>query len=184
VDRCPAPLALIAEFSDARALNLQTLCKNLLEIDAEHSFDIVLINYTLSYIPPSSRVALFQRLASTLAHDGTLVCATKLSSAVRPQSESLIQNWAERAFAKIRSANVGTSMNDEELRALLRRGAEGRVSRRTENPTLGELESYVTQAGLTPGEELKTARERILSADGTNAAELDPSIILTAQRSG
>ena len=183
VDRCPAPLALVAEFSAARSLDTQTLCKNLLELDVAESFDIVLINYTLSYVPPSFRVALFQRLANALVRGGTLVCATKLLSAVRPEGEALSDDWAERSFAKIRSANVGTSMNDDELRALLRRGAQGRISRRSENPTLEELESYVTRAGLTPGEELNTARERILSADGTVAAELDPSIILSAQRS-
>jgi SAM-dependent methyltransferase len=183
VDRCPAPLALIDEFAAAHATGTRTLCRNLLELDVEESFDVVLINYTLSYIPPSRRVELFQRLAGVLVPGGALVCATKLLSAVKPGNENLTDDWAKRAFEKIRVADAGSWMSDDELRSLLRRGALARISRRSENPTLSELESYVACAGLIPGEELKTARERALSADGTNAAELDPSIILSALRS-
>ena len=183
VDRCPAPLALIDEFISARKINAQTLCKNLLDLDLENAFDIVLINYTLSYIPPALRVELFQRLARALVPGGLLICATKLLSAVKPEGETVGDDWAERAFKKIRAVKAGAYLNDDELAALLKFGARARISRRSDNPTLGELESYVTRAGLTPGEELNTARERILSADGTSAAELDPSIILSAQRS-
>ena len=183
VDRCPAPLALIDEFAASRAAGTRTLCQNLLELDVEESFDIVLINYTLSYIPPARRVELFQRLADALVPGGALVCATKLLSATKPGNENMTDDWAERAFEKIRAAGMGTLVSDGELQALLRRGALARISRRSENPTLSELESDVTRAGLTPGEELKTARERALSADGTSAAELDPSIILSALRS-
>ncbi len=183
IDRCPAPLALIDEYSAARALGIQTSCQNLLELDVDESFDLVLINYTLSYIPPSQRVDLFQRLAGALVPGGALVCATKLLSAVRPGGENMTDDWAESAFEKIRAANTGTSIGDDELRNLLQRGARARISRRSENPTLSELESYVTSAGLAPGEELKTARERALSADGTKMAELDSSIILSALRS-
>jgi hypothetical protein len=183
VDRCPAPLALIDAFAASRAIDTRTLCQNLLELDVEESFDIVLINYTLSYIPPSRRVDLFRRLADALVPGGALICATKLLSAIRPGGENMTDDWAEHAFEKIRAAHTGSSVSDNELQALLQRGALARISRRSENLTLSELESYVTRAGLTPGEELKTARERALSADGTNAAELDPSIILSALRS-
>jgi len=182
VDRCPAPLALIDEFAGSRAAGTRTLCQNLLELDVEQSFDIVLINYTLSYIPPNRRVELFQRLADALVPGGALVCASKLLSATKPGNENMTDDWAERAFEKIRAAGTGTLVSDGELQALLRRGALARISRRSENPTLSELESYVTRAGLAPGEELKTARERALSADGTSAAELDPSIIVSALR--
>lgn len=182
VDRCPAPLALIDEFAAAHATGTQTSCQNLLELDVEKSFDIVLINYTLSYIPPNRRVELFQRLASALVPGGSLICATKLLSAVKPGNETMTDDWAERAFEKIRNAKAGNWMSDDELNALLGQGAKARISRRSENPTLGELENYVTRAGLIPGEELKTARERALSADGISASELDPSIILSAQR--
>jgi SAM-dependent methyltransferase len=182
VDRCPAPLALIDEFATAHATGTRTLCQNLLELDVAESFDVVLINYTLSYIPSSRRVELFQGLASVLVPGGSLICATKLLSAVKPDNKNRTDDWAKRAFEKIRDANVGTWLSDEELKLLLRHGASARISRRSENPTLGELEDYVSRAGLIPGEELKTARERALSADGTAAAELDPSIILTAVR--
>lgn len=182
VDRCPAPLALIDEFAAARTIGARTLCQDLLDLDVEESFDVVLINYTLSYIPPTRRVELFQRLAGVLVPGGSLICATKLLSAVKPGKETMTDNWAERAFGKIRNANAGDWMSDDELNALLRQGALARISRRSENPTLSELENYVMRAGLIAGEELKTARERTLSADGTNAAELDPSIILSALR--
>ncbi len=182
VDRCPAPLALIDEFAAARATGTRTLCQNLLELDVEGAFDVALINYTLSYIPPYLRVELFQRLARALVPGGSLICATKLLSAVKPGNDSATDDWAARAFKKIREANVGAWMSDEELHSLLRRGALARVSRRSENPTLWELENDVSRAGLIPGEELKTARERTLSAGGTKAAELDPSIILSALR--
>ena len=182
VDRCPAPLALIDEFAAARVTGTRTLCRNLLDLDAEESFDVVLVNYTLSYIPPSRRVEVFQRLAGVLVPGGTLICATKLLSAVKPGHENMTDDWAVRAFKKIRDANVGTWLSDDELNSLLRHGASARISRRSENPTLIELENYVRRAGLIPGEELKTARERALCADGTSAAELDPSIILSALR--
>jgi SAM-dependent methyltransferase len=182
VDRCPAPLALIDEFSAARAIPATTLRSDLLALDIERMFDVVLINYTLSYIPPALRVSLFQKLADALVPGGMLICATKLLSAERPDDPHVGDQWAERAFRKIRATGIGSAFGDEALRDLIALGAEARIARRRENPTLTELESYVMRAGLTPGEELATARERALSADGTQAAELDPSIILSAQR--
>ena len=127
-------------------------------------------------------MALFKRLAEALKPGGTLICATKLLSAAKPANASATDGWAERAFEKIRAAAIAEDFDDEALRAVLRLGAEARIARRRENPTLAELESYVTSAGLIPGEELATARERALRADGISAAELDPSIILSAQR--
>jgi SAM-dependent methyltransferase len=182
VDRCPAPLALIEEFAAARSIPARALLSDLLELNVKESFDIALINYTLSYIPSALRVTLFQKLSNALVPGGTLICATKLLSAERPDAPHVGDGWAERAFNEIRRTGVGSDLSDDALRALIVLGAEARIARRRENPTLQELESYVTSAGLTPSEELTTARERALSATGINAAELDASIILTAPK--
>ncbi len=148
----------------------------------EDEFDVVLINYTLNYILPAARPALFKRLAHALKPGGTLICAAITRVGAVAADTKSKEVWIENAFKKIKTASFDLPLSDDDLLKLLHFGGESRVYRRQLRPTLDEIKNCITGAGLQLAEETKTSRERDMKADGMRPVELEPSVILSAQR--
>jgi hypothetical protein len=55
VDRCNAPLALIAEFAASRNVSCRTLNADLLAIDGREQWDNILLHYTPDFVDTASR---------------------------------------------------------------------------------------------------------------------------------
>jgi SAM-dependent methyltransferase len=182
VDRCPAPLAVIEEFARERSLPCRTLRSDLVELELDSAFDVVLINYTLSYIAPESRPELFRRLARALVPGGTLICATIARTGAVAADTKTNEAWVEATRRKIEAARLAFGLPPSELDALLRLGAENRVLRRRMRPTVEEIENCIRGAGLVLQEEKRSAREHRTRTDGTRAVEIEPSVVFAATR--
>jgi SAM-dependent methyltransferase len=181
-DRCPAPLHQIEEARRTRNLPFRTLHSDLLEIDVEGAFDVVLINYTLNYIAPEARPEVFRRLARALKPGGTLICAAITRVGEVAADGKTREVWVENAFRKIKSAGLDLPLTDNELLVLLELGGESRVLRRQLRPTLQEIKDCMLGAGLVLDDENRTSREREMKADGMRAVELEPSVVLSGHR--
>ena len=183
LDRCPAPLRLVEEFSAERNLACETLCTDLLALDEAARWDLVLVNYTLQYVAAAARARVVKNLARALVPGGTLICVAKTGAPLSPsQAADSQSSWLDRARRKFRAAELGLALAPSEVDELLALAAAGRTARRLQLPTEDELVRGLHDAGLVLCRETVSPRKRLLEAEGAAPADAESSIILAAFR--
>jgi SAM-dependent methyltransferase len=183
LDRCPAPLRLVEEFANERALECKTLCVDLLALDDAMRWDVVLVNYTLQYVASAERALVLKNLARALVPGGTLICVAKTGASLSPSEAADSQSaWLDKAQRKFRSAALDLTLTQSEVDKLLRIAAAGRTARRLQLPTVDELTGGLREAGLILSSQSISPRKRLLEAEGVLPADVESSIILAASR--
>jgi hypothetical protein len=82
IDRCPAPLEVIREFTDAKGLACRTVNLNLLDLDGREQWDQIVLHYTSEFVETHLHGRFFKSLAHALAPQGTLICAAMTGTRV------------------------------------------------------------------------------------------------------
>jgi SAM-dependent methyltransferase len=82
VDWCETPLTLARWYAERESLTLTTLQRDLLDIDAEASFDAICTQALLGYFPPGQLPRLFANLHRALRPGGLFVTANRLRPGV------------------------------------------------------------------------------------------------------
>jgi SAM-dependent methyltransferase len=87
-DRCDTPLEMCRRLAQEWSLPIATVRTDLVNLDAEHLFDVALVHGTLHFMPAESRPQVLARLARALRPDGRLVLQFTTN---RPVPEELWQ---------------------------------------------------------------------------------------------
>ncbi len=149
VDRCRAPLALIEEFAAMKGAVCGTLHSDIIDLDGNKSWDLILLHYTSMYFDRLNRKRYFERLSSCLAPGGLLVCMDKIleSPADRGEEERELA-WFLAARKILKDSSYGSFWESAELDNMLRQHAHERVVRNADCPTVGEIENVLMSVGL------------------------------------
>jgi SAM-dependent methyltransferase len=183
IDRCPAPLKLVDEFTAERGIVCETLCADLTEFGEIARWDVVLINYTLQFIAPAQRPRVFKNLARALVPGGTLICVAKTANRVSEEAAAHLETrWLEKTRSKLRSAALKLPLPAAEFDNLLHQAAASRIIRRLTIPSHSEIIECMLGADLNPTEDHETPRKQVLAIEGARDSDIESSVILAATR--
>lgn len=181
VDRCRAPLALINEFAEKQDISCKTIHANLLEFDVEDKWDVIFLNYTLSFIEPNSRRTFFGRLASLLPTGGHLVCLAKTGiRAERGRRDDLISAWLKQARKALLKSGLEKYFEPFELEAAIKQYAEERTTRRFNIISSEEIKELLLGEGLNVSSVNATRRKWVLDGISGDKADAESSVIVIA----
>ena len=182
VDQCAAPLELIKEFAAQKNISCETVQANLLEFESTKKWDVIFLNYTLSFIAARDRAKFFSQLARCLAPGGTLVCLAKTGvSAKTDLRDELESAWANEALKALRESTLDGFMKPSELEQNIHQYAAARTVRRFNIITASEIERLLLGVGLTSCATKATPRKWVLKGVETNRSDAESSVILTAR---
>ncbi len=177
LDRCPAPLKLVQDFSAERQIACRTQLADLNNYAEESRWDIVVVHYTFQFIVPKERFNVLERLARSLVPGGALVCVDKevprISAADAPEAA---EAWFQKAWGKLQAEGLGSALPRTLYDQLLHQAAEGRTRRRLTIPSLSHLVEGVGRAGLV------LIEEDLVGRTYARSPAADSSIILAASR--
>lgn len=182
VDQCAAPLELINEFAQLKNISCKTIQANLLDFDSTEKWDVIFLNYTLSFIDAHSRTKFFRQLSNCLAVGGTLVCLAK--TGVQPETDlrdKLESAWANEALKALRQSKFDSYMEPSELEENVRRYAAARTVRRFNIISADEIERLLLDAGLTSCSVKTTPRKWVLKGVAAIKSDAESSVIVTAR---
>ncbi len=182
VDQCAAPLELINEFADQKNISCETIQADILEFDSTKKWDLIFLNYTLSFIAARDRAKFFRQLSHCLAPGGTLVCLAK--TGVQPKTDlrdELESAWSSEALKALRNSKLDSYMESSELEQNVRHYAAARTIRRFNIVPAGEIERLLLDAGLTSCSIKTTPRKWVLKGITANKSDAESSVIVTAR---
>jgi SAM-dependent methyltransferase len=182
LDRCGAPLELICEFAQARGLRCRILNRDLLDLDGNEQWDLVLSHYTLNFVRPERRANFFAGLASVLAPGGTLVCAAMTGKAITHDDEPLL---AAAFVARSREASAKLGLSSDERAALddlLPIYAADTTAMRLIWPEADEVRAHLREAGFDIQGEHAVTRDWSLFGRTETERRIDTSSIIVAVR--
>lgn len=183
VDQCEAPLALISEFAATKNIPCKTIQANLLELESSEKWDVIFLNYTLSFIEAHLRKKFFGHLANCLAVGGTLVCLAKTGAQTEDdQREELEAAWSHGALDALRDAKLENTLELSELEETIRNYAAARTARRFNIISAAEIEQLLLDAGLNSCSVKTTPRKWVLKGVAANKSDAESSVIVTARR--
>jgi hypothetical protein len=183
VDQCLAPLKLIQEFAMKRDVSCQTIQADLVEFDSIKKWDVVFLNYTLSFIEASLRRKFFGRLANCLEVGGTLVCLAKTGvPAESHERRDLESAWFENARKALQESKLDVGWDRAELDEAIRHYAASRTARRFNIISASEIVDALEEVGLTSCVVKTTARKWVLDGVAEGKADAESSVIVTAVR--
>jgi len=82
---------LLAAGSSAAATPVQTVCEDICRVDIEDA-SVVVLNFTLQFLPPASRLPLLRRIAAGLRPGGILLLSEKVCFE-DPLEQGLLTQW-------------------------------------------------------------------------------------------
>ena len=183
VDQCAAPLELINEFAMQRDIACTTHQANLLEFNSTEKWDVIFLNYTLSFIDAQDRAKFFGRLSRCLAAGGTLVCLAKTGARqISDLRDELETAWANEALKALRISELDRFMESAELEQSVRQYAAARTIRRFNIISADEIEELLLEAGLTSCSIQTTPRKWVLKGVAANKSDAESSVIVTARK--
>jgi len=181
VDRCNAPLALIAEFAASRNVSCRTLNADLLAIDGREQWDNILLHYTPDFVDTASRPRFFDALASSLAPKGTLVCSGMTGPKVPPdRTRDLEVALRTYTLNGLRQSPLAEREHDQEFGQLLDDYVVACVQRRLNYPGANDLSELLQRAGLRViGEHVTPRKRRFFEIDADTPPDTSSIIIAT-----
>lgn len=180
IDKCRAPLELIAEFSTGKGLDCRTLNRDLLDLNGSEQWDHIVLHYTSDFVDPRMRERLFQSLARALAPGGILVCASKTGTRVGgDRSAGLLSTFLGYSARLLKESPLADLTESPEFEKIWYAYAEGVTVRRLGLATSEETRELLRSAGF-----------RVLSENGTarrqryfeGAAIIDSGSVILATR--
>ena len=183
IDRCGAPLELIREFAQAKALRCRTLNSDLLALDGHEQWDLIFVHYTLNFVEPRLRRRFFEALASALAPKGVLVCAAMTGEPIshEQQSDLAAAFTAQSRQALARTALAGDARSGE-FERLLPVYAADTTAMRLIWPAAQELRALLHGVGLEVQNEDTITRDWSLFGRSDTGRRIDSSSIIVASR--
>lgn len=179
VDRCRAPLELIKEFAAAKSIICNTTQADLLTYKSDIKWNLIFLNYTLSFIAPSDRKRFFLSLGNALAPGGHLVCLAKTgNSASVEQRESLMSAWYEQAKNALRRSGLEKHFEGLALNDAIKSYAEERTKRRYNILSTDMIEELFVQSGLKISSVQATQRVWALEGENYRKADTESSVII------
>jgi hypothetical protein len=149
VDRCEAPLKLISELSSQRNLPCNVIHEDILNLDLQAQFDTVVVNYTVTYVDKTKRLAFFERLNEALDQSGELICAVLTKDDAQNTRAWEMEKWIEAARERIGTISEPLPMTEHELVELLEVEARYRKKRNEESGnTTSSIAQSIRQAGF------------------------------------
>ncbi|HET6592542.1 MAG TPA: carboxy-S-adenosyl-L-methionine synthase CmoA [Xanthomonadales bacterium] len=95
VDNSAAMIArldeLLAADSSVAATPVETLCEDICRVDIEDA-SVVVLNFTLQFVPPDARLPLLRRIAGGLRPGGILLLSEKVCCEA-PREDGLLRQW-------------------------------------------------------------------------------------------
>jgi SAM-dependent methyltransferase len=148
LDRCRAPLRVVSEFAREGDLPCDVLLKDLLELDVSDGWDVVLLHYTLLFIPPVDRGDVLRRLARALRPGGTLICVIQTHPADPRSSVRSLSAVVEEFRHSIDRAELGLPIDGAALDEQIRKYVAASLDRKAAVPTIDEVHAHICNAGL------------------------------------
>jgi len=149
VDRCPAPLALLARIAPPAGISLDLAQAELAQLDEPAAHDLILSHSMLYFISPSGRLQVLARLRDALAPGGRLALVLRLSKpVVAADAMDHDEAWLKRARARLAGHPDLTAMAGDDLEPVLAAYARARAVRLDAYSTPAEVEHVMARCGL------------------------------------
>jgi SAM-dependent methyltransferase len=130
LDRCPTPLESCRRLAQAWSLPIETMQQDLMNLEVNERFDLVLVHGTLHYIPPDRRIDVLIRLRQALRPAGVLVLLFNTSSPVVGElSSEGREYYATWVIEELQRVGVPLPEERDGFAARLRVHAENRERR-------------------------------------------------------
>lgn len=120
LDICETPLELCRRFANQWSLSIETLRQDLLDLDVERRFDIVLVHGTLQFIAANRRVEALARIRRAIRPGGRLVLLFNTSHPVAAEdAEQIRADYANSVVDELRRLNVSLPVTEVAMRERL-----------------------------------------------------------------
>jgi hypothetical protein len=178
IDRCPAPLEIIREFTAAKGLACRTMNLNLLDLDGAEQWDQIVLHYTSEFVETRLHDRFFESLAHSLAPGGTLVCAAMTGTRVAGgHHDELGHIYFDYSLKALKNSPLADLTEAPGFAQLLRSYSARWGHQKANLPTTDELRESMRGAGLRILSESHTPRRRRFVG---GAAIIDSSSLIVA----
>ena len=149
LDICETPLELCRRLASEWSLPIETIKQDLLDLDIDRRFDVILVHGTLQFISADRRADALARMQRAIRPGGRLVLLFNTS---RPVAGELAQEnrsgYANWVVDELKRLNVPLPDTDAVFRARLSAHSKRRESREGAFAEPGELEALLKNAGF------------------------------------
>ena len=80
IDKCAAPIRVIEEYCSQKNIHCHLLLEDLFNLKAMGRWDVIVLNYTYTFITPALRTKFFSQVASSLNSEGVLICLARITA--------------------------------------------------------------------------------------------------------
>ncbi|TFH48504.1 MAG: class I SAM-dependent methyltransferase [Lysobacterales bacterium] len=166
IDKCRAPLQLIQEFAEARAVSCRTLHMDILELDGSERWENILLHYTMDFVEFSDRRKFFKRLMGSLSPGGKLICIAKTNQRGAPTDEARLEHaFLANAKNAIKDSSLKPLLHDNQFERMLHAYGKAATARRVRMTPAQELKRLLTSSGFAIAKEYTAQRETIIRED-------------------
>ena len=149
LDICETPLELCRRFADRWSLPIETIRQDLLDLNAERRFDIVLVHGTLQFISADRRAEALTRIRRAIRPGGRLVLLFNTSRPVAAEdAEQIRADYANSVLNELRRLDVPLPDTDAAMRERLYAHARRRELREGAFAEPEEVERVLHAAGF------------------------------------
>jgi SAM-dependent methyltransferase len=107
LDICETPLELCRRFAGEWSIPIRTLRKDLLDLDADQQFDLILVHGTLHFIAEAQRFTAVSRIWRALRREGRLALLFNTSQAVNIGADDKIHNeYADAVVSELKRQHI------------------------------------------------------------------------------
>ena len=149
LDICETPLELCRRLASEWSLPIETIKQDLLDLDIDRRFDVILVHGTLQFISADRRADALARMQRAIRPGGRLVLLFNTS---RPVAGELAQesrsDYANWVVDELKRLNVPLPDADAVFRARLSAHSKRRELREGAFAEPGELEALLRKAGF------------------------------------
>ena len=149
LDICETPLELCRRFAASRSLPIATIRQDILALDIERRFDVVVVHGTLQFIAADRRADALARLQRALRPGGRLVLMFNTGRRVAGRlAQESRDGYADWVMQELRRLDVPLPERDDDFRARLARHSQRRELREGAFAEPGEVEFVLRAAGF------------------------------------
>lgn len=149
-DQCETPLELCRRFAKRAALAVETLRLNLVELQAEATFDVVFAHSFLQYVAADHRIEILSRLRRSLRAGGRLVLVFRTSARIEGKLlPEYREGYARHLIEQLEAVNIPLPEPLDAFRRRVEIYAEERRAREGAHTSREEVEHLIEAAGFT-----------------------------------
>jgi SAM-dependent methyltransferase len=149
LDICETPLELCRAFAKQWSLPIETVRQDLLDLDIQQRFDIVLVHGTLQYISADRRADVLARMQRAIRPGGRLVLLFNTSRSVAGEvAQEGRAGYGDWVIDELTRLDVALPDTDAVVRERLNAHARRRELREGAFAEPGEVEALLTVAGF------------------------------------